>query len=205
MMQYAIGIVAHPSRSVMAKRLYDTIGADIIGFDNNSFGERWNHTRALEELPRADWAVLLEDDAIPCPDFRARLSDALNGAGDAVVSLYLGTGRWAGTNPKTQEQAIRRLIEDADERGNRWIEAIALWHAVGIAIPYQHIAAILHHFGRDAAPTDQAITHWARTYGVPIRYTHPSLVDHADVPRVVHTTDKPVVRRAWAFGAERRA
>lgn len=204
-MNIAIGIVAHPSRSVMAKRLYDTVGADIISFDNNSFGERWNHTRALEELPRADWAVLLEDDAIPCPDFRVQLSNALQEAGDAIVSLYLGTGRWAGANPKTQEHVVRRLIQDADAQGSRWIEADALWHAVGIAIPYKYVESVLTYLQCSPLPTDQAITHWARQNHVPIFYTHPSLIDHADVPRIVRTQDKPVPRRAWAFGTERRA
>lgn len=202
-MTTSVAVVAHPARLTRALRLRDQVQADHVSVDHFGYGEQWNHQEALECLadarPDADWLVLLEDDAIPCRDLRTRLDQALADAPAGIVSLYLGTGRWAGTVPRQHEQVVRGLIEDADRDGSRWITAGSLWHAVGVAIPRDRVADLLRHLRGSTRPTDEAVSDWCRRHRVAVHYTHPSLVDHRDEPRLVQARERHVPRRAWRF------
>src|SRR5690606_24577395 len=131
--------------------------------------------------------------------FRAQLDRALEHAPAGIVSLYLGTGRWAGTAPSQHEPVVRGLVEDADRDGAQWITTGALWHAVGVAIPREHAVSLLQHLRGSPRPTDEAITAWCRQRRVAVHYTHPSLVDHRDERRLVHAREQHVPRRAWRF------
>lgn len=202
----ALAIVAHIAREDLAAGLLEQTGADIISFDDGTHGERANHARALRWLIEhrdAQWYVLLEDDAIPCAGFVDELDWRLaRSPEDALVSLYLGTGRWAGTVPSKHEPVVRALVAKADELGADLIEAKELWHAVGIAVSAQNAMSLLSWL--EAAPrrrpTDQAITDWAKHWSVDVLYTHPSIVDHRDdSPRLVGAREAHVPRRAWKF------
>lgn len=202
MTSIAVGIVAHPSRQAMADKLARTVQADALSYDHHAAGERANHQSVIETLLEhdTDWVVLLEDDAVPCPDFRTHLVDALTHAPQGVVSLYLGTGRWAGTAPRHHQQVVRGLVEDADQEGARWITTTALWHAVGVAVRREQAASLLAHLHTSTTPTDEAITAWCRATHTPVHYTWPSLVDHHDGPTVTqHPDQQPRTqgRRAW--------
>lgn len=202
MTSIAVGIVAHPSRRDMALALAERTVAEEVWFDEDSDGEQATHQATLELVLAydADWAVLLEDDAVPVPNFRDCLIEALATAPLGIVSLYLGTGRWAGTSPRHHEQVVRGLIEDADQEGARWITTGALWHAVGVAIPRTHAATLLAYLRDTVLPTDEAITAWCRATRTPVHYTWPSLVDHHDGPTVTLHPDgqqRTQERRAW--------
>ena len=201
MTSVAIGIVAHPSRGAMAHELAERTSAEVLSCDSEGAGEQANHQAALEQLLEygTEWVVWLEDDAVPCADLRTRLLETLDAAPDGVVSLYLGTGRWAGTAPRQHEQVVRGLIEDADRDGSRWITAGSLWHAVGVAIPRDRVADLLQHLRGSTRPTDEAVSDWCRRHRVAVHYTHPSLVDHRDEPRLVQARERHVPRRAWRF------
>lgn len=206
-MKTAVGITAHPSRIKMANDLRDKVSADFLCVDNESKGEQWNHQMVLKVLleTNADWVVILEDDSIPCRKFREKLEKYLSGALYGVVSLYLGTGRWAGEETDTQKANIKKKIEYADANDLEWIGSNKLWHAVGIALPRRYAECILAYLNSvPTLPTDIAISLWAQKNRVSVFYTHPSLVDHRDCTRIVSTFDKPVKRVAWAFEDERR-
>lgn len=201
-MSIAIGIVAHPDRLQQARDLMTWTSANVISLDDKGHGERWNHQNTLAKLLRyrADWYVLLEDDALPGADFHGHLHHYLTTAPSGIVSLYLGTGRWAGTSPPHHERVVRGLIEDADQEGAEWITTGALWHAVGVAIPRTHASSLLAHLRDSPLPTDEAITAWCRATRTPVHYTWPSLVDHHDGPTVTLHPDgqqREQPRRAW--------
>lgn len=181
-MNYAIGVVAHPSRSRRAAALGALVGADLIVIDAEGRGERWCHQETLAKLVLrdCDHVVLLEDDAVPCHNFRGLLSAYLVEAGDALVSLYLGTGAWSHADQFSQRRAVARLTARADAEGATWIEAASLWHGVGVALPIVRSASLLAYMRASRYPSDGAMSRWARANGVPVRYTWPSLVDHAD-------------------------
>lgn len=198
----AVGIVAHPDRQHMADVLARGVSAEVLSYDHESAGEQANHQATLEALLEhgTDWVVWLEDDAIPCPAFRTHLAKTLADAPPGIVSLYLGTGRWAGTSPPHHEQVVRGLVEDADRDGAQWITTAALWHAVGVAVRRDQAAQLLAYMRASALPTDEAITAWCRATRTPVHYTWPSLVDHYDGPTVTaHPDMQPRAqgRRAW--------
>jgi len=197
-MTYAIGIVAHPARNEQAHQLAADVDADLIVVDTCSQGEQWCHQETLTELMKrdVDWYVLLEDDALPCQNFRALLEEALNEAGDALISLYLGTGAWAGTDQVTTARLVPRLIAQADRDSAHWITAPGLYHAVGIAIPAVRARAALAHMRAVRYASDKALSRWAHANHIPIRYTWPSLVDHADGERLAGE-QRNTPRRAW--------
>src|SRR5690606_13471785 len=149
------------------------------------------HTRALTASADvgAEWVVVLEDDALPCPLSRSELADVLQAATQPVVSLYLGTGRWAGTNPRSRAPRVQALVDAAGHSPSR--TATALWHAVGYAIRADLLPGLLTHLEASTQPVDQAITrHLGKSARV--EYAWPSLVDHADGPTITkHSDGKP--------------
>ncbi|GMA26184.1 hypothetical protein GCM10025864_39430 [Luteimicrobium album] len=201
-MSLAIGIVAHPDRLEMAWGLAKAVDAELLQFDHDLRGEQANHQAALDRLlfTDADWLLLLEDDAIPCIDFRARVSTWLEGV-DGIASLYLGTGRWAATVPRLHEPVVSRLVAEADAAHADRITSDALWHAVAVAVPLHHARSLHQGITRTHAPTDQAVSMWCKRHGVSVTYAHPSFVDHRDERAAVgHQADVAVgPRRAWRF------
>lgn len=195
----AIGIVAHHSRLGAATKLASQLHANPT-IDWEDLGERWCHQETLRHLldTDADWYVLLEDDAIPCANFTEHVTEALDEAPSPIVSLYLGTGRWAGTVPKLQAPYLQKSIALAEQHGAEWILGKGMWHAVAIAVRRDHAASLLAHWEGARSATDLATSGYIQAHRIPVAYTWPSHVDHDDSTRIVTTGDKPVTRRAWA-------
>ena len=195
---YAIGIVAHPHRAGDALALRDKIRADVVSFDHDGIGGRANHLRVLTTLAgtNVNWAVILEDDALPCRGFHDALGEWLRQAPSPIVSLYLGTGRWAGTVPSQHEPKVQALIDQADTDGSRWILG-GMWHAVGYAIRSDTLEAVIQRVDTSRTPIDQAIGRWAKENAQQVAYTWPSLVDHKDNGRLVDAAERNTTRRAW--------
>jgi hypothetical protein len=199
-----LAVVAHTDRREQAEALALRIGAT-LHMDDGTLGERGNHQAALRVMLDAgsDWVCWVEDDAIPVYDFRQQITKALAAAPDTIVSAYLGRCRWAGTSPARHGPLVAAAVARATAAGAAWIQADALWHAVTVAIPTPWARDLLRHIEADPAPTDEAVTHWAKAHGIRIRYTWPSLVDHADTPPVTHHPDQQIRtpgRVAWAVG-----
>lgn len=201
-MTYRIGVVAHIKRQAMAEHLADTIAADYISVDDGSLGAEKNHIHVWQWLHDnaggADHLVVLEDDAIPCDDFRDQLDQALNVAPAPIVSLYCGTG-----HPTHWQPRIRQAVTEAERTDANWLTSTHLLHAVAVAIRTELVADMLN--GIPAGyPIDQGITRWARQHNHQIAYTQPSICDHRDDNPVItrrhngRTTAKP--RRAWRHG-----
>lgn len=197
----ARAIVAHTTRSNMAHALSAQLDDARIFLDDGTLGEQANHTRALAWLADqdTDWVTLHEDDALPCPDYLTREAGAIRRAPTRhVLSHYLGTGRWAGRDPRRHTHHVQSLIQRADHTGSEWITTSELWHAVTISLPITAARDALPHLG--SLPTDQALTRWARRAGWRIAYAWPSLVDHHDGPTVTQHVDRQPrtqPRKAW--------
>lgn len=154
----------------------------------NPTGDRaWRYLAALE----TDWSIVLQDDAIVVPEFRKHAAAALSHAPQTAVSFYVGTGR---PRPLQVEHAIRV----ADAMGACWLECETLLWGVAVAMPTRLITEFLGWTGTDADGTDAKydarIGKFFERQGIPVRYTWPSLVDHADgysfvqIPRPVRVT-----------------
>jgi len=183
----AVGIVAHDSRADQARALADTVGADVLSVDDGSLGCDDNHDLVLSRLSstKADWVVILGDDAAPIPDFRGEVTCALTAAPTPIVSLYLGRQR-----PPWAQKPAEKATSLADEQDADWIVASHLLHGVGYAIRTHLIPSLMNYW--TPLPVDQHITAWAQSQGHLIAYTWPCLVDHADQPTIVdHPDNQP--------------
>jgi hypothetical protein len=197
-----VAIVGHVDRADQCSQLQHDVGGALF-LDDGSLGEWANHERALEHLvdhasDETRWALILQDDAQPIPGFFAHLNRALRHAPDTCVSLYVGTSR-----PPQWMAAVDRATATADGAGAAWLECSTLLWGVGIAIPIDHIKPLLTWATRSQLPYDQRIGAWYRNVHRRVRYTWPSLVDHADGPTLVqhadgHPRDQP--RRARRVG-----
>lgn len=180
-----IGIVAHTDRLDMANHLADDVDARFVSLDNGDKGCLGNHRhvwyRIAGMVADDEWAIVLEDDAVPVGDFRGQLTAALAVAPAGVVSLYLGKLR-----PPQWANRVAQAVSKAELQHAHWITADYMLHAVGIAIRGGELAdKMLHATKTFRRPIDEAISIWSRRYNHPIAYTWPSLVDHADLDTVV--------------------
>jgi hypothetical protein len=196
-----IGIVAHINRTAMAEHLADTVDGRIF-YDDGTLGCDRNHRQVWQHHagnPTGEWAISLEDDAVPVPGFLDQLDHALEVAPAPIVSLYLGSSRPLGG----WQQQIKQAILDIRRTNACWITSTHLLHAVGVAIRTPLLPSLLEWLPRISLPIDEAITIWATTYGHCVAYTWPSLIDHADEPSLVdHPDGKPRQnpRIAWHTG-----
>ncbi|MEX3742412.1 hypothetical protein [Mycolicibacterium porcinum] len=182
----------------MAERLADRVTAQHIAWDKAGNGGTANHLTAwawlAEHTPPNTWAVVLEDDAVPVPGFRHQVAAALATAPTPVVSLYLGRA-W----PRYIQPRIPNAIARATTTDAHWITARRLHHAVGVAIHHDHIHDMLNRVD-PGQPIDETIGTWAAHRGLPVAYSWPSLVDHADLTSLISRDRTGQRRRAWRIG-----
>lgn len=209
----AIGIVAHHSRHERATLLADAIGAEVVTVDTDGrIGAGQNHEQCYEWLACADspWAVVMEDDALPCKGFRDQLDKVLRSCPTDVISLYLGR-----TRPPHWQPSIAKVIGG----DHHYLLASELLHHVAVAIKTPMIPALLHHIRTDTAyrlgklPIDEAVGRFCRENQIRVGYSHPSTVNHdASLPTVIqrHVSQHRgesgkrngrLPRQAWAFGS----
>lgn len=212
-------IVAHPDRRQRARTLAGTVGTPesvkhiptTIFEDTENLGCDDNHVRAWEWLSEQDseWLMVLEDDALPIPEFGEQLTTALKTAPSPLVSLYLGRTRPAFY----QHQVAHALVgcshpgpEDAVDLSVPWVVCSRLLHCVAVVMRREVVADLVPELPALVAykgAIDQALTEFARQYNMPVSYTIPSLVDHDDQDSyALHTDLNPVFgpRVAWATG-----
>lgn len=191
-----IAIVAHTARRTDAEHLAATTNAHYVAMDDGTLGCEGNHRRAWAwhtEHTHTDWAVVLEDDALPVDGFTEQLAAALHVAPTPIVSLYLGTG-----NPTTWQPRIRRAIDTAGQAN--WLLSHTLLHAVAVAIRTELLPIQFD----ERMPIDNAISNWAKRNDHLVGYTLPSLVDHADTEPVItqryDRKPRDLARRAHRVG-----
>ena len=202
---FAVGIVAHESRSDQTKKLAARVKADVVSVDDGTLGCSGNHLNVLERLyaeSEAEWLVVLEDDAVPVRAPLKHVEAALKSAYEGIVSFYLGTNY-----PRYWQPGIQRAVAAASAAEATWISSDHLLHAVAYAIRRDLVPSMLNGVNGLQLPIDEAITDWARSRHHRVLYTWPSLFDHLDDPTVlVHKDGVPrtLPRKAHAHGVPER-
>jgi hypothetical protein len=195
-MRLSLMVMAHTSRQAEASELAQRLGAR-ISMDDGSRGETANGDRAwAAHDPGSDWALTLQDDALPIDGFLGHALAALAHAPPTAVSFYVGTGR-------PMQPRVARAATKADKSGAAWLSCYQLLWGVAVAMPTHHIDHFLAWAKDRTEPYDTRVGAYWHEQGVPIRYTWPSLVDHADGPTLLaHPWGPPkAARKAWRLGA----
>lgn len=198
-MKLSASIMAHPDRAEQVDALLTTLDRpvpvhwDREGKASGNSDRVWRTARGAWKMadPFADWHVLIQDDAAPCPDMLAGLERALAFVPqDVVVSPYLGTGR----NVPIRWEAMARA---ADSAGATWVRSLKLMWGVCIAIPVPAIGEMIAHADRKTGvPDDMRVAGWAEKTHREVWYSWPSLVDHLPVPSLTkHRAPDRVARR----------
>lgn len=189
-------IVGHHSRRDMAKRLAESMDANLL-IDEDDNGANWNHRRAIEWAGHQDCrVVIVEDDALPVPGFASLAQEWVEKFPDNICSFYLGTGR----PPQYQMQIAASLIE-ADRKQAYYITMDRLIHGVCYSPPQSGISTILKNWNSTKA-ADYAV---GDALGRKVIYPCYSLVDHADgLPVERHPDNTPRIerRRAWRLAQQ---
>lgn len=194
-----IAIVAHIARLQHATNLAEQTQANYITVDDSTLGCTKNHIQAwtYHTQQNSQWALVIEDDALPIPNFREQLEKALLTAPTPLVSLYLGQGR-----PHFQTE-INQAITNATNTDAHYITGPNCLHAVAIALQTQHTPSLLQHLQTPSYdPIDNRITTWATQHQLQTTYTYPSLVDHNDTLPVqaIHDGGRQPGRIAHTIG-----
>jgi hypothetical protein len=193
--QLGIGVMGHESRREAIETL--TIELDAIpavtAAEPSRAMERYNGDAAWRYAAAGDWTIVLQDDAVPIEGFRKHAAAALENAPRTAVSFYVGTG-------KPYPQAVQFAVDKAERIGASWLEAEPLLWGVAVAMPTEEVEPFLAWADGLDIPYDRRIgAYFRQVKRQPVRYTWPSLVDHADGPSLVHGR-KQVQRVAHEVG-----
>lgn len=181
-MKISAAIMAVPARHKQAYELYKqlrkmpfemvTIIEDAVA--DGTHGSEWNNGKnaLLWGVGRADWHVVIQDDAILSPGFYDNLVGAINNVPiKSLISLYTGTARPLGKRVQT---AVDKVVDET------WLSYWLLMWGVGIVIPSSHIEPMLEFVADRTEPYDTRIGIFYQRNRLPVYYTMPSLVNHDD-------------------------
>lgn len=197
-MSLAAAVVAHPDRLDAAEHLADDLDAELF-VDTDRLGEWLNHVRALRWAAEQDasHALIVQDDALPIPDFRHHAEKAIAHRPTGLVGFYVGR-----TCPRAEP--VKRAVRTAEKVRASWLCADTLLWGVATAVPTADIPELLAYVQHYQAPYDLRLGRWYRDRGVPVHYTWPSLVEHADGPSLLTRHRHPRQRIAWRVGVPTR-
>jgi hypothetical protein len=190
----AVVVVSHPARSDAALHLAAELGGALVVDDGR--GEWATHERALEWAAgqRASHALVVQDDAVPVPRMIDHAAAAVDAYPGGPIGLYVGRSR-----PRPGQ--VERAVVEAEKHGASWLEADSLLWGVATILPSGDLPGMLEWCSRSALPYDQRVGSWYRRASRPVRYTWPSLVDHADGPSLIPGRPRREPRTAWRVGS----
>lgn len=177
-MNISITIMAHPKRRVQAIKLRSKLRHYPFiqcGITWDQINNEW-HTgeRSLKAGIRAngEWHIVIQDDAILPENFYELVEGALsNIPSKSLVSFYTG-----------QVRPFKKRVSAAVAKAQyaRWLRHYLLFWGVCIAIPTDHITAMLEYCSDRQEQYDTRIGIFYQANMLPVYYTMPSLVDHDD-------------------------
>lgn len=189
-----VRIVAVPERLQRAEQLAHATGGSII-LDTDGIGAFRNHINALRSAT-ASHVVVLEDDAILCPDFTEHVAGLVAERPHHLIGLYVGRHR-----PPKVQQALAHLDLTVDQ----WLDSPdVVWKlhwAVGYVMPTADIPDVVRMAEADAetsisAHTDRRLGLYHAAEGR-LSYPIPSPLNHDISIRSAITRNRRGKRVAW--------
>lgn len=199
-MRISAVVMAHPDRALSAKALERQLSAMPFLDTYTIYDERndeWDTgERALRYgIGKADWHLVVQDDAILTPDFYHNVIEAArNVPTRTVIGLYVG-------KVKPFPDRVKRAVDKAYHA--TWLSHMLLLWGVGILIPSDHIEPMLDFVSGRTEAYDTRIGIFYQRNMIPVYYTMPSLVDHNDDLGTLldgHATESPRVAHKLATG-----
>lgn len=190
-MTTSYAVMAHPKRRDQAEQLAQRahIPETAIVWDQQD--DEWDTGSRALATAWGDWHCVLQDDAIAFPDLRTQVEHAIIFAPErTAISLYVGTLRPLAPR-------VTAAVVQATQSGAAWLTHHTLLWGVAVLLPTEDIPGILNH-SDPRLPYDRRIGEWYHEQDRPVLYTNPSLVDHSDIPSLLHDRRGP--RRAHKVG-----
>lgn len=175
-------IMAHPKRKEFIPSLKASLNVDTPVVWDSGNNNRWDTGRRsmLAFDPKATHHMVIQDDAIVCPDLVAGVTKALKHIPrDVVLGLYVGRSR-------PIRETMERVVVEFTPR-TRWIVMDNLHWGVGVVFPTVLIPDMIAWCDkRPEIPNyDKRMGRWCQHRGVEVWYPWPNLVDHRDSPSLV--------------------
>lgn len=181
-MNITVAIMAHPKRQELAEALvlelqkypFTEFSISYDGMDAHTHQDEWNNGKRamMAGVGKGDWHVVLQDDAILCPEFYANVLGAIeNVPTKSIISLYTG-------KPRPLGKRVKLAVDKAHSA--TWLQYWLLMWGVGLLIPSSHIEPMIEFVDDRTEPYDTRIGIFYQRNRLPVYYTMPSLVDHND-------------------------
>lgn len=202
--QIAFAVMAHHTRATAAVELSTLLHTAPVAVDDGTRGESanglaaWRLAYDAATASGAEWAAVLQDDALPVAGFVEHAAAALaRMPAVTCCSFYVGAGR-----PRAPQ--VANAVALADQYGAAWLRADACLWGPALALPTACVPDMLRWSASIDLPYDERVGVYAScVLGQPTYYTWPSLVDHADGPSLIEHADgqpRSVPRRAHRVG-----
>lgn len=180
-MKVSVVVMAHPRREAFVPSILEALDAPaVVVWDTMDSLWQTGRTALLAADPTSDYAVILQDDSIPCRDLVAGLELALPHVPDgSPVGLYVGRQR-------PMRSKFERAIAAAEQASDSWVVYDGPLWGVGVVLPTDAIEETVDHCDRMATKSyDHRLYRHFTSLGLPCYYTHPSLVEHRNSPSLV--------------------
>lgn len=179
----SVAVMAHPDRAAHVAGLLNrldraaSVAWDTDGPATSNPQRRWSNGMRAWDLHdrRADWHLVIQDDAVVADHMVAGVERALTYVPDrSVVSLYLGGGM-------LRAELVDQAVEAADRAGAAWVSLAKLLWGVAVAVPVDLIDGMLDWCDRQYMRRyDARVGRYFQLMGFRAAHTWPSLVDHRD-------------------------
>lgn len=193
----SVAVMAHPARRDLVHNLLERLGEDVpVSWDPHAEPSRDKQRRWMVGAgawtmhdQKADWHIVLQDDAKVCDQFIDVATNALRKInGVAAASWYYGD------HPPFLD--IESDVRLTSSRGS-WVYSTKLHSGLGIVLPTGIIPDMLNSCYRMSMLTyDMRISQYLRKNKFSVGYWLPCLVDHLQVPSLL---GHMAVRKAVSF------
>lgn len=193
-MTISLSIMGSLSRLKNIKKIQNDLGAG-VPYSLDDTGNLWENCKSAWRMysPAADFHLVLQDDAVLCPNFIKELTTVLEPG--KVYSLYFG---W--------RKNYASMVKKEYDKGSKMITLDRLHWGLAVVLPTNLIDEMIMFGDKQQMPKhydDTRIKTFLRLKGIPINYTLPSLVDHKhdEVSTITKTLNG--ARKAFYFKGAR--